>query len=575
MLLKISALVRLERKKQLMVLCGATMNNTYLQDYYNAIMRGEIIAGQELITALSQLIKDMENPRYIFDTREADRRMSFIETFVKLTKSPFYGKPMILLPWQKAFITALYSFKMADTGFDRFKRSILLIGRKNTKSETCNALAFTELMIGNSGSDIICSSNDDTQANILYDGVNTMREIFDPKSKRTHKNLSFIKNKKTGSKVFKLSDKTRNKEGRNIDFAIIDEVHELKDSTIINSIDQSQSLKDNPKRIIITTEGFTNDGALDHELEYARKVLSGEYDDETLLIWLYTQDSEAEIWQDESSWMKSNPTVGVIKKYDYLRDRLNKARVDRAERIFTLCKDFNIKQNTAESWLMLEDYDYPQEVKTLEDFRGCFALAAVDLAETTDLTNCKLLFMREGDPMKYVFSHYWIPEGKLEKSDDMSTGAQYKQWAKEGYLTICPGYDNELSIVADWIASLKRDYDIRVLRCGYDQRFAKDFLNRMEEYGIETEMIQQSKEVMSAPMKQVAAELKGRLINYGRNPVDMWTLGNAAMEIDNLGRVMCIKINKQHSRRIDGAVTLIILYATLQRFRSEFMRYVK
>ena len=558
-----------------MVLCGATMNNTYLQDYYNAIMRGEIIAGQELITALSQLIKDMENPRYIFDTREADRRMSFIETFVKLTKSPFYGKPMILLPWQKAFITALYSFKMADTGFDRFKRSILLIGRKNTKSETCNALAFTELMIGNSGSDIICSSNDDTQANILYDGVNTMREIFDPKSKRTHKNLSFIKNKKTGSKVFKLSDKTRNKEGRNIDFAIIDEVHELKDSTIINSIDQSQSLKDNPKRIIITTEGFTNDGALDHELEYARKVLSGEYDDETLLIWLYTQDSEAEIWQDESSWMKSNPTVGVIKKYDYLRDRLNKARVDRAERIFTLCKDFNIKQNTSAAWLMLEDYDYPQEVKTLEDFRGCFALAAVDLAETTDLTNCKLLFMREGDPMKYVFSHYWIPEGKLEKSDDMSTGAQYKQWAKEGYLTICPGYDNELSIVADWIASLKRDYDIRVLRCGYDQRFAKDFLNRMEEYGIETEMIQQSKEVMSAPMKQVAAELKGRLINYGRNPVDMWTLGNAAMEIDNLGRVMCIKINKQHSRRIDGAVTLIILYATLQRFRSEFMRYVK
>lgn len=554
---------------------GSMPNNTYLEDYYNAIKNGEIIAGQELITALEMLIKDINNPRYIYDTREADKRICFIEKFVKLTKSPYYGKPMILLEWQKAFITALYSFKIAETGRDRFKRCILLIGRKNTKSETCNALAFAELMLGNKGSDIVCSSNDDSQANILYDGINTMRELFDPSNKRTHKNLSFIKNKKSGSKVFKLSDKTRNKEGRNIDFAIIDEVHEMRDATIINSIDQSQSLKDNPKRIIITTEGFTNDGALDHELEYARKVLSGEYDDETLLIWLYTQDSEAEIWQDETSWQKSNPTVGIIKQYDYLRDRLNKARLDKSERVFTLCKDFNIRQNTSEAWLMTDDYDYPQEVKTLEDFRGCFALAAVDLAETTDLTNCKLLFMREGDPTKYVFSHYWIPEGKLEKSDDISAGAQYKQWAKEGYLTICPGYDNELSIVADWIASLKRDYDIRVLRCGYDQRFAKDFLNRMEEYGIETEMIQQSKEVMSAPMKQVEAELKGRLINYGRNPVDMWTLGNAAMEIDNLGRVMCIKINKQHSRRIDGAVTLIILYATLQRFRSEFMRYVK
>lgn len=558
-----------------MALCGVTMNNTCLQYYYNAIMRGEIIAGQELITALSQLMKDIDNPRYIFDTREADRRMSFIETFVKLTKSPYYGKPMILQAWQKAFITALYSFKIAETGFDRFKRAILLIGRKNTKSETCNALAFTELMIGNRGSDIICSSNDDTQANILYDGINTMREIFDPKSKRTHKNLSFIKNKKTGSKVFKLSDKTRNKEGRNVDFAIIDEVHELKDSTIINSIDQSQSLKDNPKRIIITTEGFTNDGALDHELAYARKVLNGEYEDDTLLIWLYTQDSEQEIWQDESSWMKSNPTLGVIKKYDYLRDRLNKSRIDKAERVFTLCKDFNIKQNTAESWLMTDDYDYPMEVKSLEDFRGCIGLAAVDLSETTDLTNCKLLFMREGDPTKYVFSHYWIPEGKLEKSDDVSAGAQYKEWARNSYLTICPGYDNNLSEVADWIASLKRDYDIRILKCGYDMRFAKEFLARMDEYGIDTEMIQQSKEAMSGPMKQVESELKGRLINYGRNPIDMWCLSNASIEVDNLGRVMCVKINGQHSRRIDGAVTMIILYATLQRFKSEFMRMVK
>lgn len=548
---------------------------TYLEQYREAIRSGEIIAGHELISALDMYIADMHNPRYVYDTREAYKRMAFMERFCKLTKSPFYGKLMNLMLWQKAFIECLYSFKMADTGRDRFKRVILLIGRKNTKSETCNALAFTELMLGAPGSDIVCSSNDDSQANILYDGIDTMRQQFDPKNKRTHKNLSFIKNKKTGTKVFKLSDKTRNKEGRNIDFAIIDEVHEMKGKTIINSIDQSQSIKHNPKRIIITTEGFTNEGALDDELRYARKVLNGEYEDETLLIWLYTQDSEQEIWQDESSWQKSNPTLGIVKTYEYLRDRLNKSRIDKAERVFTLCKDFNIKQNTAESWLMTDDYDYPMEVKTLEDFRGCIALAAVDLAETTDLTNCKLLFMREGDPTKYVFSHYWIPEGKLEKSDDVSAGAKYRQWAREGVLTICPGYDNSLSDVADWIASLKKKYDIRILKCGYDMRFAKEFLNRMDEYGIETEMIQQSREVMSGPMKQVESELKGRLINYGRNPIDMWTLGNASIEVDNLGRVMCVKINNQHSKRIDGAVTLIILYATLQRFKSEFMRCIK
>ena len=548
---------------------------TYLEQYREAIRKGEIIAGQELITALDTYISDMSNPRYVYDTREAYRRIDFMEKFVRLTKSPFYGKPMILMLWQKAFIECLYSFKIAETGRDRFKRAILLIGRKNTKSETCNGLAFTELMIGAPGSDIVCSSNDDSQANILFDGINTMRELFDPKNKRTHKNLSFIKNRRTGTKVFKISDKTRNKEGRNIDFAIIDEVHEMRDRTIINSIDQSQSIKLNPKRIIITTEGFTNEGALDDELRYARKVLNGEGEDETLLVWLYTQDSEQEIWQDESSWQKSNPTIGVIKTYDYLRERLNRSRVDKSERVFTLCKDFNIKQNTAQSWLMLDDYDYPQEVKSLEDFRGCYCLAAVDLSETTDLTNCKLLFMRQGDPTKYVFSHYWIPEGKLQNSPDTEAGANYKEWAQKNLLTICPGYDNELSEVADWLASLKRDYDIRVVKCGYDQRFAKEFINRCEEYGIETEMIQQSREVMSSPMKWVEADLKARNINYGRNPIDLWCFGNASIEVDNLGRVMCVKINNQHSKRIDGAVTMIILYATLQRFKSEYMKYVK
>ena len=548
---------------------------TYLEQYREAIRKGEIIAGQELITALDTYIADMSNPRYVYYTREAYRRIDFMEKFVRLTKSPFYGKPMILMLWQKAFIECLYSFKIAETGRDRFKRAILLIGRKNTKSETCNGLAFTELMIGAPGSDIVCSSNDDSQANILFDGINTMRELFDPKNKRTHKNLSFIKNRRTGTKVFKISDKTRNKEGRNIDFAIIDEVHEMRDRTIINSIDQSQSIKLNPKRIIITTEGFTNDGALDYELRYARNVLNGEGEDETLLVWLYTQDSEQEIWQDESSWQKSNPTIGVIKTYDYLRERLNRSRVDKSERVFTLCKDFNIKQNTAQSWLMLDDYDYPQEVKSLEDFRGCYCLAAVDLSETTDLTNCKLLFMRQGDPTKYVFSHYWIPEGKLQNSPDTEAGANYKEWAQKNLLTICPGYDNELSEVADWLASLKRDYDIRVVKCGYDQRFAKEFINRCEEYGIETELIQQSREVMSNPMKWVEADLKARNINYGRNSIDLWCFGNASMEVDNLGRVMCVKINNQHSKRIDGAVTMIILYATLQRFKSEYMKYVK
>lgn len=548
---------------------------TYLEEYREEIRKGNIIAGQELITALDMYISQMNDPMFIYDTTDAMKRITFMERFCKLTKSPFYGKPMKLMLFQKAFIECFYSFKWRESGKDRFKKAILLIGRKNTKSETCNGLGFTELMMGQKGSDIVCSSNDDAQANILYDGINTMREQFDPKSKRTSKNVSFIKNKLTNTKVFKISDATRNKEGRNIDWAVIDEVHEMKDNTIISSIEQSMSIKVNPKLIIITTEGFVFDGALDEELAYARKVLSGEYEDYSLMPWLYTQDSEQEIWQDERSWQKSNPSLGIVKTYDYLRGRLNVAKIRKDERVFTLCKDFNIKQATNESWLLPDDYRYATEPISPEMFRGCLALASVDLAETTDLTCAHVMVMLPESNEKYIFSHYWIPESKLSASDDATAGAKYKEWAKSGLLTICEGNDNDLGLVADWFLFLKKNFNIKIFKCGYDQKFAKTFLERMDAYGIDCEMINQNATVMSNPMRLVEADLKSQFINYNENPITRWCLSNACVQVDNLGRPMCVKIANQPARRIDGSVCLIILYATFWRFKGEYMRYVE
>ena len=555
-----------------------TLNqDLYLIQYRIAIKKGEIIAGQELVMELDRLINDLGNPRYYYDTTEAYKRIHFMEGCIRLTKSPFYGKPMILMLWQKALIEVAYSFKMSDTDFDRFKKIILLIARKNTKSETCSALALCELIFGNDGSDIVCSSNDDMQANILYDAIDTMRLMIDPKQQDTWRNQQCIRNKVNNSKIFKLSDRTRNKEGRNIDFAILDEVHEMMKNIILKSIEQSQSLKDNPKLFIITTEGFVNDGVLDHLLIDCRKIINGEDDGisaERTLPWLYTQDSEQEIWQDKSTWIKSNPTLGIVKKWDYLEEQVDLARKSKADRMFVLSKDFNFKQSNSEAWLMEEDYKY-SAVYDIEEFRDCFALGAVDLSETTDLTCAKVLLMKKDDPTKYIYTMYFIPESKLELSSDRESGAKYTEWAKEGWLTICEGNEIDLSMVADWFYKLYETYGIRTITTGYDQKFAKDFLNRMEEYGFEFEMVYQNKLTLSNPMKLVEADLKGQLINYQENPIDQWCLSNASMEIDNFGNVMAVKINNQQNRRIDGAVTLIILYEMYRRYRSVLLRKLR
>ena len=552
------------------------MTKNHLQIYADMIEHGDVIVGEYIEKEVENLMRDLSDPRFIYDTREAERRFAFQQKFCLQSKKPYYKKPIELMPWQMAFWEPLYSFIWRDTQLRRFNEALLEVARKNGKSTMFAADGNTDLFIGDGGQSICCASNDDRQAKLIWREIAGMRGRLDTHDKITSKNLTEIRNDLENIEIFRLSSKTQNKDGFNIDKAYLDESHDMQDEEIAEAIWRAMSSKDDPLFMNCTTQGFINDGYLDHKIDYCKKVIDGEIDDPQIMAFLYEQDSELEIWEDRASWEKSNPSIryGVKKVNKLLRD-METAKHDNGAKIHMLCKDFNIKQNTAAAWLASDDYNYHQEVKTLEDFRGCFALAAVDLSETTDLTNAKLLLMKPDDPTKYVFTHYWIPEGKLNLADDASAGAHYKEWARDGLLTICAGYDNNLMEVADYLADLKKKYDIRILKCGYDQRFAREFLTRMDEYGIETERILQTPDVMSSPMKQVEAELKARLINYGSNPIDRWCLSNCSIKVDNLGRVMAVKINKQHTRRIDGAVTLIILYATLQRFKSEFYKLIQ
>lgn len=556
-----------------------TPDNSYLLEYHARIETGEIIVGRELWQELNNLREDLLSDAYIYNTDDAKLRMNFMENCVRLTKSPYYNKPMVLMLWQKAFIEAVYSFKMSDTTLRRFKKIILLIARKNTKSETCSALGLSEFFLGNSGADIVCSSNDDNQASIIYDAIDTMRLLIDPDQVDSKRNQRFILNKANNSKIFKLSDRTRNKEGRNIDVAFLDESHEMADNIIAKSVEQSQSLKDEPLFINLTTEGFVVDGYLDDELKKARKIIAGEDDGimaERTLAWLYTQDSEAEIWQNRASWVKSNPSLGTVKKWGYLDEQIDLAKNSKADRIFVLCKDFNIKQNSAQSWLNIEDYDY-KAVYDLEEFRGSICLGAVDLSETTDLTCAKVLLMKPEDNTKYIHTMYFIPESKLDNSDDRNAGAKYTEWAEAGLITITEGNDIDLSKVADWFYSLYTNYNIRLWKCGYDQKFAKDFLNRMEFYGWskssgEMVMILQNAQTLSNAIKLLEADFTHQIVNYNDNEIDKWCLKNACLKVNDLGQ--CLIVKAEPSKRIDGAVCKAILWEMYRQNRTEWRQLI-
>jgi phage terminase large subunit-like protein len=94
----------------------------------------------------------------------------------------------------------------------------------------------------------------------------------------------------------------------------------------------------------------------------------------------------------------------------------------------------------------------------------------------------------------------------------------------------------------------------------------------MDEYGFDCEMIYQNAITMSNAIKLVEAELKNRNLNYNENEIDRWCFGNASLQADKFGNVLIVKVKNQHARRIDGAVTLAILFEIFRRYRTDFIQ---
>ncbi len=540
---------------------------SYLVEYYEKIKDGKILVGEELLTVLEKLIADMENPRYFYDTRPGKIRIEFIETFCKHTKSPFNGKPFILELWEKAVLEASYGFKMKDTGLRRFNEVVLLVARKNGKTTFIAAIDLAEFFLSSGGVDIVCASNTTEQANILFEEINNMREQSKALSnkKRSTKNIFQIYSPRTKNKIKKLSAQSRNKDGYNIEVGCIDEVHEMTDSKVYDAIKQSQSTKDEPLIFIITTEGTTVGGFLDNKLNYVRRLIKGEIDDEKILPWLYTQDSTEEIYEDPRTWQKSNPSLGVVKTHAYLEDIMNKSRHDLGTRVTMLCKDFNIKQLDQGSWLTFNDLNN-EETYNIDDLRDSYAIGGVDLSSTTDLTAAVLLLMK-GDK-KFVITQFFMPSDVIERRKE-EDNAPYDIWVKKGLITVTDGSQNDFSLVSQWFLDMVRTYQIRPLWVGYDPWNSQYWIKEMEEFGFNMEKVRQGVYSLSEPMKQLEADLKNKNVVYNNNPILKWCLSNTQAKVDVNGNIQPSKLNSRY-KRIDGTVALIIAYAVLNRYKLDF-----
>ena len=542
--------------------------NNYVLAYWQAIEAGDVVVSKRVRQQYERLAQEIASPgRYIFDVEKANRPIEFIETFCKHSKGELAGRFIKLELFQKAFIAALFGFVDKDTGLRRFREAMFFCGRKNGKSVLLSGIALYMLMAdGEGGAEVYSLASKRDQAAILFDETHNMIKQNKHLARHVRKRKSDLYFEATMSLFKPLAKNSNTLDGLNAHCVIIDELHSIKDRNLYEVMKQSQSARQQPLLITITTAGTVREAIFDDLYEYACNVIDGTFEDDTFLPILYELDDREE-WTDPSAWQKANPGLGTIKKLDDLEQKVERAKNNPSERSGVLTKEFNVRETTHSAWLTFEALNNT-ETFDLEDFRGYYAIGGADLSKTLDLTCATLLMVDPKTEKRHVTQMYWLPaDGFNERVEQEKT--PYDKWLERGLLRLCEGNTINYSDVTSWFLEMMEEYQITPLWIYYDSWSATYWVQEMEAEGFKMVAARQGAKTLSLPMQQLGADLAAKKVNYDNNPILKWCLSNTGVLSDRNENIVPAKAQTA-KMKIDGTASLLNAYVGLMDRFEEY-----
>lgn len=542
----------------------------YVREYCDKIHSGELLTSRRVMAVYKRLVAEMldSDAPYYFDEEIGERPIAFIETFCKQSQGVL-GAPIELELFQKAFIQALFGFINKETGFRRFRETMFLVGRKNGKSTLLAGIGLYLLVADYEGAAEIYSvaTKKDQASKVLTEAHNMVKQSPELRAviRKRRNDLYF---EATSSKFEALASDSNTLDGLNSHAVIIDELHAIRDRNLYDVMKQSTSSRNQPLVVMITTAGTVRECIFDNMYEYACRIADGEIEVDDFLPILYELDAREE-WTNPQMWIKANPGLGTIKKWETLAKFVQQAKDDPGFLPTVLCKDFNIRESESVVWL---SYSQIKNIATFDmaDIFDTYAIGGCDLSATTDLTCASLMIRKRGDNTIYVIQHYFLPQSKIDKLAEKNTQeAPYKVWADRGLLTICEGSRVNFSQVTAWFVQMRDEYKIDAFKVGYDRALAGYWVDEMKANSFDMEPVAQGPFTWSQPMREMGAAFTDKLVNYNNNPILAWCLSNTAVKKSGVNNIQPVKITEK--RRIDGMVSLLNAWVIYVKYLDDFM----
>ena len=552
------------------------------EEYLAMIQSGDEVVSTKVRELYEREINFMKNPPkdfpYYFDEERGLHHIGFMEKFCRQSKGSKAKQLLRFEPFQKAKLQLVFGWVEKETNLRRFREVDDLRGRKCGKSTETAAVEWDiALNDGEYGAEIYCTANKKDQAKIIFNECVNMRLQSNALAAVSKKRQSDIYIEAYMSFMMALASDTSTMDGLNTHFFSLDEFHAAKNRSLYDIMIQSQTARDQPLAWLISTNGFVREGFFDEVYDYASNVAmwTPGYQDLRLLPLIYELDKREE-WEAPECWAKANPGLGKIKKIKTLAEFVQKAKKQPSFLPTVLTKDFNIAENSAESWLSL-DVIKNHTVVPMENLRNSYAVGGCDLSSTTDLTCATLLIRKPGDSRFFVLQKYFIPKTKVkdeEHSDKRE--APYKKWSENGWLSVSEGATVDFHAVTEWFVTMVREYNIRPLWIGFDAALSGYWREEMEEYGFQMEKIRQGPFTWTYPMKEMEGMFEERRIVYNDNPMLRWCLSNTGKKStnkDGIESIQPVKVNT--NRRIDGTVSLLNAYTCFKNHEEEYLSLIK
>lgn len=542
----------------------------YIFEYYAKINSGEIIAGEWIKKIFEIITTWLQKQEYFFDAKEANKAIKFIENFCHHSQGR--NDLLKLELWQKAIISTMFGI-VDEEKIRVFREVFIVIGRKNGKSLFASAIiAYMAYLEPEYGQEIYCLAPKMEQAAKVYDGFYQMIKAEDELDELAKKRRSDIYIEESNTTIKPLAFNAKKSDGFNPQLVVCDEMAAwagdggLKQYEVMKS---ALGARRQPMILSISTAGYVNDSIYDELMKRSTSFLKGNSKERRLLPFLYIID-DIEKWNDIEELKKANPNMGVSVKESFFLDEIAIAEGSLSKKAEFLTKYCNVKQNSSIAWLEYQTVDKAEVIKTLEDFRECYAVGGIDLSQTTDLTAASIVVEKDG--VLYAVTQFFMPENRIETLQ-ATDGVPYDIFVKKGIITLSGKNYVDYKDVFNWYVWLLENYGIRVLKIGYDRYSAQYLIDDLKNYGFHTDDVHQGEN-----LTPVIREFEGIIKDGDFKIVDNNLLKSHFLNValkHNMETRKFRPIKIEQRAHIDGFVSVIDAMTVRQKYNDEIGELLK